>query len=70
VLADEMQLPAKKAHGLEMHYYRLLAAIFDVVADFFSDPSLGIPFRDLRGVIARRFQGAGKYERTKLKFHC
>ncbi|EHS64688.1 uncharacterized protein PGTG_22411 [Puccinia graminis f. sp. tritici CRL 75-36-700-3] len=42
VLADEMQLPAKKAHGLEIHYSRLLAAIFDVVADFFSDPSLGI----------------------------
>ncbi|KAI9617310.1 hypothetical protein H4Q26_013179 [Puccinia striiformis f. sp. tritici PST-130] len=36
VLADEMQLANKKVPELLVHYYRLLAAIFDVVAEFFS----------------------------------
>ncbi|KAA1103123.1 hypothetical protein PGT21_007213 [Puccinia graminis f. sp. tritici] len=36
VLADELQLADKNAPELVVHYYRLLAAIFDVVAEFFS----------------------------------
>ncbi|KAA1077773.1 hypothetical protein PGT21_019494 [Puccinia graminis f. sp. tritici] len=39
VLADEMELPNKRVEGLLVHYYRLLAAIFDVVAEFFSNQS-------------------------------
>ncbi|WAR52316.1 hypothetical protein PtB15_1B757 [Puccinia triticina] len=36
VLADEFQLCHKSVYELVAHYYRLLAAIFDVVAEFFS----------------------------------
>ncbi|OAV96636.1 hypothetical protein PTTG_06051 [Puccinia triticina 1-1 BBBD Race 1] len=36
VLADEFQLCHKSVYELAAHYYRLLAAIFDVVAEFFS----------------------------------
>ncbi|EFP78250.2 uncharacterized protein PGTG_04206 [Puccinia graminis f. sp. tritici CRL 75-36-700-3] len=46
VLADEMELPNKRVEGLLVHYYRLLAAIFDVVAEFFSNPSNGIDEKD------------------------
>ncbi|OAV95082.1 hypothetical protein PTTG_26803 [Puccinia triticina 1-1 BBBD Race 1] len=41
VLADEMELDNKNVPKLLEHYYRLLAAIFDVVADFFLSRTAG-----------------------------